>query len=120
MEKGSAENLPTVTLHVIDEGPGMSEMHRQRAFDRFWRAPGAPKDGTGLGLPLVRQLTHACGGEVSLAAAPGGGTDAVVVLQSAEWSATEHERRPWWLLHRQWKPWRKRERAHAVPQQRTP
>ncbi|MGW4420604.1 sensor histidine kinase [Streptosporangium sp. NPDC004631] len=99
----SGENPTTVALHVIDQGPGMSEMHRQRAFDRFWRAPGAPNDGTGLGLSLVRQLAHACGGEVTLAAAPGGGTDAVVVLQSAEQPAVEHDSRPWWPLSRLWK-----------------
>lgn len=39
-----------VDLHVTDEGPGMTPDQRARAFDRFWRAPGAPKGGTGLGL----------------------------------------------------------------------
>ncbi|WP_053711258.1 sensor histidine kinase [Streptomyces sp. NRRL B-3648] len=70
-------------LHVTDQGPGMTEAERQRAFDRFWRAADADHDGTGLGLPMVRHLTRAGGGEVTLEAAPGGGLDAVVLLRPA-------------------------------------
>ncbi|MEU6357606.1 HAMP domain-containing sensor histidine kinase, partial [Streptomyces sp. NPDC047072] len=55
-----------VDLHVTDEGPGMTADQRARAFDRFWRAPGAPKGGTGLGLALVQRLAHASGGEAGL------------------------------------------------------
>ncbi|MGP4045102.1 ATP-binding protein [Streptomyces sp. 2A115] len=69
-----------VELHVTDEGPGMTEEQRRRAFDRFWRAPDAPKGGTGLGLALVQRLTHASGGEITLRAAARGGLDAVVEL----------------------------------------
>ncbi|MFI0151372.1 sensor histidine kinase [Streptomyces lydicus] len=65
-------------LHVIDQGPGMTEATRHRAFDRFWRASDTHDDGTGLGLPMVQQLTLAAGGEVALHPAPGGGLDAVV------------------------------------------
>lgn len=74
---------PLVELHVIDQGPGMSETDRKRAFDRFWRAADAHHDGTGLGLPMVQRLTHASGGEVTLEATPDGGLDAVVRLRAA-------------------------------------
>ncbi|MFJ2903207.1 MULTISPECIES: ATP-binding protein [unclassified Streptomyces] len=70
-------------LHVMDEGPGMTEEQRRRAFDRFWRAPDAPKGGTGLGLALVQRLAHASGGEARLGVAPLGGLDAIVRLPSA-------------------------------------
>ncbi|WP_078632240.1 sensor histidine kinase [Streptomyces resistomycificus] len=73
-----------VDLHITDEGPGMTAEQRARAFDRFWRAPGAPKGGTGLGLSLVQRLAHASGGEASVRAAATGGLDAVVRLPSAE------------------------------------
>ena len=69
-----------VELHVTDEGPGMTEEQRRRAFDRFWRAPDAPKGGTGLGLALVQRLAHASGGDIILRPAPRGGLDAVVRL----------------------------------------
>ncbi|MFJ9817696.1 sensor histidine kinase [Streptomyces sp. NPDC101151] len=70
-----------VELHVIDQGPGMNETDRQRAFDRFWRAADTHHDGTGLGLSMVQRLTDASGGDVTLLAAQGGGLDAVVRLQ---------------------------------------
>jgi signal transduction histidine kinase len=71
-----------VDLHVTDEGPGMTEEQRARAFDRFWRAPGAPKGGSGLGLALVQRLAHASGGEATLHAAATGGLDVVIRLPS--------------------------------------
>lgn len=74
---------PMVELHVVDQGPGMTETERQRAFDRFWRATDAHHDGTGLGLSMVQRLTQAGGGDVTLEAAPHGGLDACVRLRPA-------------------------------------
>lgn len=73
-----------VDLHVTDEGPGMTPAQRSHAFTRFWRAPDAPKGGTGLGLSLVQRLARASGGDVALRAATTGGVDAVVRLPSAQ------------------------------------
>ncbi len=79
------ENRTTwIDLHITDEGPGMTAEQRGRAFDRFWRAPGAPKGGTGLGLALVQRLALASGGQASLREAATGGLDAVVRLPSAQ------------------------------------
>jgi signal transduction histidine kinase len=61
-----------VELHVIDQGTGMSESERKRAFDRIWRASGAHHDSTGLGRPIVEQLTLASGGRITLEAARAG------------------------------------------------
>jgi signal transduction histidine kinase len=72
-----------VELHVTDQGPGMSETQRRRAFDRFWRAGATGHDGFGLGLPIVQRLITASGGTVDLRDAPGGGLDAVVRLHPA-------------------------------------
>ncbi|MFJ8782275.1 ATP-binding protein [Streptomyces sp. NPDC102476] len=74
---------PGTEIHVIDQGPGMPEADRERAFDRFWRASDSHHDGTGLGLPIVRHLVHASGGEITLQAATGGGLDAHVRLRPA-------------------------------------
>jgi signal transduction histidine kinase len=78
----SATMTPALAeLRVRDEGPGLSDEERARAFDRFWRA-GA-HSGTGLGLSIVRRLVEADGGSAELRAAPGGGIEAVVQLPRA-------------------------------------
>lgn len=69
-----------VDLHVVDAGPGLSDDDLARAFERFWRADGAPAGGSGLGLAIVRQLAEAAGGSAVLRRAPTGGVDAVVRL----------------------------------------
>jgi signal transduction histidine kinase len=57
---------------------------RARAFDRFWRGPGAPSDsgGFGLGLAIVRQLVAADGGTIELRSPPPGGLEAVISLRA--------------------------------------
>jgi signal transduction histidine kinase len=72
---------PGTQLDIIDQGPGMSEADRERAFDRFWRASDSHHDGTGLGLPIVRHLVEASGGVITLHPAPGTGLDARVRLR---------------------------------------
>jgi signal transduction histidine kinase len=68
------------TVTVTDEGQGLGDEERERAFDRFWR--GRSGDGTGLGLAIVRSLVEADGGEAELVRADGGGLQAVVRLRS--------------------------------------
>ncbi len=72
----------SVELHVVDEGDGLPPEERERAFERFWRAEGAPVGGSGLGLAIVHQLATVGGGSAELREAPGGGIDAVVTLRS--------------------------------------
>lgn len=72
----------SAALHVVDDGPGLDPAQRERAFDRFWRAPAVEADvrfgGTGLGLAICRRLVEADGGTIELAEAGSGGIDAVV------------------------------------------
>lgn len=71
-----------VILEITDEGPGMSEVDRGRAFDRFWRGQGLTgRSGSGLGLAIVRQLVTDDGGTVVLDAAAGGGLCVRIELQ---------------------------------------
>jgi signal transduction histidine kinase len=72
-----------VEIHVVDEGPGLDDEQRVRAFDRFWRAPTAPSGGTGLGLAIVAQLAAASSGTAELRPAPEHGIDAVVSLPAS-------------------------------------
>ena len=80
-----------VELHVTDQGPGMTETQRRRAFDRFWRAGTTDHDGFGLGLPIVQRLITASGGTVDLRAAPHGGLDAVIRIAPARPDTQPHD-----------------------------
>jgi signal transduction histidine kinase len=72
-------------LEVRDAGPGMTPEQRARAFDRFWRAATARRDGGGfgLGLAIVRELVNADGGTVTLDDAPEGGLRVSITLPLA-------------------------------------
>jgi signal transduction histidine kinase len=63
-------------LHVIDEGPGLTEEQRARAFDRFWR--NRKGSGSGLGLAIAKRLVEQDGGSIELREARSGGVEAVV------------------------------------------
>ncbi|MEV0643855.1 HAMP domain-containing sensor histidine kinase [Phytomonospora sp. NPDC050363] len=70
-------------LVVADDGPGMDEEHRARAFDRLYRAdPSRSRatGGSGLGLSIVASIVAAHRGTVAMAGSPGGGTHVVVDL----------------------------------------
>jgi len=62
-----------VAFAVADDGPGIAAEHLPYLFDRFWRVRGRKRDGTGLGLWIVKGLVEAHGGRVSVDTAPGKG-----------------------------------------------
>ncbi|XVU28385.1 sensor histidine kinase [Actinoplanes sp. CA-054009] len=76
----AARTAGGVEVHVVDAGPGLPADQREKALEPFWRAPGAPRGGTGLGLALVTKLAESSGGNVRLNAADPTGIDAVVTL----------------------------------------
>ncbi|MBJ2153155.1 HAMP domain-containing histidine kinase [Paracoccus sp. IB05] len=58
-----------VIFRCSDTGPGLSGENHARAFDRFWRADesrGRSLGGSGLGLPIVRAIARAHGGEARI------------------------------------------------------
>jgi anti-sigma regulatory factor (Ser/Thr protein kinase) len=60
-----------LTIRVADNGRGMPADAAARAFDPFFTTQ---RKRTGLGLALLAQAARQCGGDVALAARPGGGT----------------------------------------------
>jgi signal transduction histidine kinase len=58
---------------VEDRGPGVPAEYRAQVFERFWRAPGQERPGSGLGLALVREIAIAHGWIVDCHEANAGG-----------------------------------------------
>jgi two-component system sensor histidine kinase TctE len=61
-----------ICLAVEDDGPGIPYPERRRVFERFYRIPGSPGDGAGLGLSIVREIARGHGGRVQLLDGAGG------------------------------------------------
>jgi signal transduction histidine kinase len=66
VEAGHAGNL---VVDVVDNGIGISEQEQELVFEKFYRAKDrriAGITGSGIGLPLARQVARLHGGEVSV------------------------------------------------------
>ena len=74
-------------LEVRDHGEGVDPVKARRVFERFYRAdPSRGRGnggGNGLGLAIVAAIVSAHGGQVGVAATPGGGATFVVELPTA-------------------------------------
>jgi signal transduction histidine kinase len=71
-----------VLLVVADTGDGIPPEDLPRVFDPLYTTK-PPGKGTGLGLPILREIVEAHGGSVRLESRAGEGTTAVVCLKPA-------------------------------------
>ena len=71
IELGLPQENGTVAVSVADSGPGITPEERERIFRPFWSRAG---EGTGLGLPIARELAQALGGELMLESQLGKGS----------------------------------------------
>jgi signal transduction histidine kinase len=72
---------PVAILAVVDDGTGIAVDDRPRIFERFHRLPGHERiTGTGLGLPIARDLARRMGGDLEVASVPGSGSAFVLAL----------------------------------------
>ncbi len=69
----------TIELEVADSGPGVSAPDRERIFEPFFTTKPDGK-GTGLGLPIVRNIIDQHHGEISVGSSDLGGAAFRVVL----------------------------------------
>jgi two-component system sensor histidine kinase QseC len=67
-------------LSISDDGPGIPDDERARAFERFYRIPGSASEGSGLGLSIVGRVVELLAGEIELSA-PAVGTGLVVAVR---------------------------------------
>ncbi len=66
---GAKPDGEDVRIEVRDDGPGIAAKHRERVFERFYRAdPSRSREagGTGLGLSIVKHLVESMHGEVGV------------------------------------------------------
>jgi signal transduction histidine kinase len=72
---------PVAVLVVRDDGRGVEPADRARIFERYERlAAHEAVAGTGLGLPIARDLARRMGGDLEVASVPGCGSAFVLVL----------------------------------------
>jgi signal transduction histidine kinase len=72
---------PVALIAVRDEGSGILAGERDLIFDRFYRMADHDRTpGTGLGLPIARELARAMGGDLDVASVPGSGSSFILAL----------------------------------------
>ncbi|MFN8216440.1 MAG: HAMP domain-containing sensor histidine kinase [Solirubrobacterales bacterium] len=73
-------------VEVLDRGPGLAPGEEEAVCERFSRGSAGRRGprGTGLGLPIARELTRQWGGEVRLTPREGGGLQAIIELNEEE------------------------------------
>ncbi|MEQ9586736.1 ATP-binding protein [Hyphomonas sp.] len=72
-----ADKRVKITIHISDTGCGIPADKVDRIFESFAQADGTTTrkyGGTGLGLPITRQLAQLMGGDVSVVSEPGKGS----------------------------------------------
>ena len=75
-----------VRISVTDTGIGIPSDETKRIFERFYRVDKArsrPAGGTGLGLPIVKEVVERMGGAVSVESQLGRGSKFTITLQAA-------------------------------------
>ena len=77
------EGPSAVRLAVSDTGGGIAPEHQALVFEKFRQADGSvtrEHTGTGLGLPISRDLAQMLGGTLQLTSVPGEGATFTVIL----------------------------------------
>jgi signal transduction histidine kinase len=69
-----------VSVSVSDRGPGILAEQHDHIFEKFGRAAGSAKPGTGLGLFLSRSFAEAHGGTLAVESSPGEGATFTLTL----------------------------------------
>lgn len=69
-----------VCFTVTDHGPGVPQEYQSRIFEKFFRVPGTPKNGAGLGLAIAREFVLAHRGRIGVRSEAGRGSEFYFVL----------------------------------------
>jgi len=64
IEASAARDDSMLVFAVADHGPGLAPGEENKVFEKFYRGPGTPAGGLGLGLSIARQLVEAHSGQI--------------------------------------------------------
>lgn len=84
--QSSGRSAEFLSLAIRDTGPGVPLEEQATVFEAFRQADGSTArnhEGTGLGLPIVRELLTLMGGEIQLSSSPGAGSTFTLLLPLA-------------------------------------
>lgn len=70
----------SLQLTVSDNGPGLPEASIPHLFEMFYRVPGSPSGGAGIGLSITKGIVEVHGGTVIVSNRPSGGTCFTITL----------------------------------------
>jgi signal transduction histidine kinase len=76
LERGREHRLADVAFvrfSVEDQGPGIASEHQAGLFEKFFRVPGSPAGGSGLGLFIAKGIVQAHDGRIGFVSEPGRG-----------------------------------------------
>ncbi len=88
------EEAGSITIAIVDHGPGIAAEHLPRIFERFYRVDKARSravGGTGLGLAIVKHIAIVHGGRVEVQSEVGSGTTFTIILPPGEGEPTDRE-----------------------------
>jgi two-component system sensor histidine kinase HydH len=66
-----------VQITVADKGPGIAPADLARVFDPYFTTK---RGGTGLGLPIAKNIVEGLGGTIAVTSVPGAGTEVLIDL----------------------------------------
>ncbi len=69
-----------VQVEIEDTGPGMTKEECAQIFDKFVRVVAEKKEGTGLGLPIAKDIIILHNGRIRVESEPGKGTNFIFYL----------------------------------------
>ncbi len=80
--RARAQAPDAIQLEVADSGPGVPDEDRERIFEPFFTTKADGK-GTGLGLPIVRNIVEQHRGQISVGASDLGGASFRISLPAS-------------------------------------